>query len=129
MKYRSDIHKNWGEFKPKFKAAVRFANEKGWKFKLITELEIRQQKLETAKFLLAYMKKGPVSEAHMDMIGSAMRNLNRSTPKQLLAHIYQDEWNRAQLIPTLWYMIGSRQIGIDFQKPLNMSSMIWNINA
>ncbi|MDW7645230.1 MAG: TnsA endonuclease N-terminal domain-containing protein [Desulfuromonadales bacterium] len=37
VKYREDLKKGWKEFRPKFKAAIRYAKKRGWKFKIITE--------------------------------------------------------------------------------------------
>ncbi len=129
VKYRSELREHWAELKPKFRAALRFARSNGWRFKLITETEVREVRLRNAKFLLPFVKKGPVSEADMDILDDAIMSLARSTPKDLLAHIYQDEWNRARLLPTLWYLIGTRQIAIDLDQPLTMLSRIWRLNA
>jgi TnsA endonuclease N terminal len=54
VKYRDDLRANWGDYKPKFKAARRYAREQGWAFRLITEREIRTPYLKNAKFLRAY---------------------------------------------------------------------------
>lgn len=129
VKYRSDIKEFWTELKPKFKAARQFAKNKNWQFKLITEKEIRGTRLDNAKFLLPYIKKGPVTEVDMDILDTALNDLVCITPAQLLEHVYQDEWNRARLIPTLWYLIGTYQIGINLELPLTMSSKIWRLNA
>lgn len=129
VKYRSDLKENWADLKPKFRAARVFAKNKRWRFKLITEKEIRGVHLDNAKFLLPYLKKGPVTAADMDMLDNALNKLVRTTPAKLLQYIYQDDWNRARLIPTLWYLIGSHQIGVDFSRPLTMSSEIWRLNA
>ncbi|ABO89168.1 transposase [Aeromonas salmonicida subsp. salmonicida] len=128
VKYRSELKELWPELKPKFRAALRFARSKGWRFKLITETEVREVRLKNAKFLLPFVKKGPVAEVDMDILEEAIQILNQSTPKDLLAHIYQDEWNRARLMPTLWYLIGTRQIATDLDQPLTMSSTIWSLN-
>lgn len=129
VKYRSDLRENWADFKPKFKAARAFAKEKGWKFKLITEREIRSPYLSNAKFLMAFANKGPISETDMDILDEAIRRLEHSTPAELLGDIYQDEWNRARLLPSLWYLIGIRHIATDLTKKLTMTSPIWRLNA
>ena len=129
VKYRSDLKENWPELKPKFKAARAYAKEKGWKFKLVTEREIRTPYLENARFLMSYVNKGPVSETDMDILDEAINKLEHTTPTQLLGDIYQDEWNRAKLLPTLWYLIGIRHIATDLTKKLSMSSPIWRLNA
>ncbi|MCC2605611.1 heteromeric transposase endonuclease subunit TnsA [Planctobacterium marinum] len=128
VKYRSELKEKWDTFKPKFKKAVKFSNQQGWRFKLMTEKEIRTPYLETAKFLLPFVRRGPADEQHMELLCDALRIVKRSTPEQLIAKVFQDEWNRAALIPTLWYLIGTRQIGIELSQKLTMSSPIWSVN-
>jgi len=41
VKYRSDLDKHWNDYRPKFKAAIRYAKDHGWRFKIITEAEIK----------------------------------------------------------------------------------------
>ncbi len=125
VKYRSDIKKNWQVLKPKFKAAIRFCKENGWKFKLITETEIRTAYLESVKFLLPFVRQGASIEDDMMILDDKLLELKTSTPKELISSIYSDEWNQATLLPTLWYLIGSRQIKIDLTSKITMSSKIW----
>jgi hypothetical protein len=125
VKYRSDINKNWGVLKPKFKAAIRFCKENGWKFKLITEVEIRTAYLESVKFLLPFVRQGASNEDDMMILDDKLLELKATTPKELISSIYSDEWNQAALLPTLWYLIGSRQIQIDLTSKITMSSKIW----
>lgn len=53
VKYRSELRESWTELKPKFKAALKYTRSKGWRFKLITENEIRgsQQKMLSSCYL------------------------------------------------------------------------------
>lgn len=128
VKYRSELNQSWAELKPKMRAAFRYTRSRGWRFKIITETEIRGEKLKNAKFLLPFIKKGPTSETDMTILDEAIRSLGSSTPSDLLTHIYHDEWNRASLLPTLWYLVGTDQIGTDLNQPLTMSSSIWALN-
>jgi len=125
VKYRDDIKKNWHVLKPKFKAAIRFCKESNWKFKLITETEIRSTYLESVKFLLPYVRQGAANENDMMILDDKILELGTTSPKSLLASIYNDEWNQAALLPTLWYLIGTRQIQIDLASKITMSSKIW----
>jgi hypothetical protein len=128
VKYRSELAQHWSELRPKFRAAVRFARSHGWRFKIITEVEIRTPYLENAKFLLYFVRQGPAEEAHMDMLDEQMRQLRNTTPVELLGRIFQDEWNQARLLPSLWYMVGTRQIGFDMDTKLTMNSSIWSLH-
>lgn len=127
VKYRSELREKWPEFHPKFRAAVKFSRVQGWKFKIITENEIRTPLLENAKFLLPFLKQGANEEEHMDLIDLRLNELKSTTPTELIKSIFHDEWNQASLLPSLWYMIGSFQIGTDINTKLTMNSPIWSL--
>jgi len=64
-------------------------------------------------------------EADMDLLFSKLRQLGQSTPQFLATAIFQDEWHRAQLISTVWYLVAKRIIGADLDQPVTMTSTIW----
>lgn len=64
----------------------------------------------------------------MDMLDEQIRQLRNTTPAELLGRVFQDEWNQAWLLPSLWYMVGTRQIGFDMDTKLTMNSPIWSLH-
>ena len=124
VKYRVDLAKDWHELRPKFKAAVHFARCQGWRFRIITEQEVRTPKLENARFLLRYRNTIPDSDL-MQVVDDGLQEMRETTPAGLMQAIHRDEWNQARLIPVLWYMVATFQVGIDLEQPLNMNSPIW----
>jgi len=129
VKYRKELKKKWPELRPVFKAAIHYTKEHGWRFKLITDTEIRTTYLSNARFLLPFVRRGPQSEEHMEMLADKLQEQHQSTPGQLLKSIFQDEWHQAELLPTLWYLIGTRQIFVDMNQPLTMTSVIRAVKA
>ena len=127
VKYRSDLRTDWSDLHRKFKAAVRYARQQGWRFKIVTEVEIRSPYLDNATFLLPFVRRGPSEEGHMALLTDRLAEMHRATPTDLLASCRQDEWHRAELIPTLWYLVGTRQIGADLDEKLTMMSPIWSL--
>lgn len=125
VKYRSDLKAAWLDCRQRFKAGVRYAKLQGWRFKIMTEVEIRTPYLQNARFLLPFVRGGPGSEAYMELLDGALKQLKRTTPKTLLEAVYQDEMNQAKLLPTLWYLVGILNIGADLALPLNMATPIW----
>lgn len=108
VKYRSDLREHWIELRPKFKAALAFCRKYGFRFKIITEKEIRTPLLENAKFLLTYRRlhRGQYREAsEIDFLVLKMRELKVSTPKGLLEASFKNKMNQAKLIPVMWYLI------------------------
>lgn len=125
VKYRSELKAAWSDLRPRFKAGVRYAREHGWRFKIMTEVEIRTPYLQNARFLLPFVSRGPGTEAYMELLDEALKKLKRATPRALLEAIYQDDMNQAKLLPTLWYLIGIFNVGADLALPLNMNTPIW----
>lgn len=127
IKYREDLRQHWTEYKPKFKAAYRYAMARDWRFRLLTEREIRTPYLNTIKFLRQY-RDLPVNELRLTQILTAMAQQQKTDPTRLLASITKDRWHQAELLPGLWQLIGLRQIGADLEQPLTMRSRLWFIN-
>jgi hypothetical protein len=124
IKYRDDLKENWSEYKPKFRAAIRFAKANDMRFKLVTEIEIRTNKMENARFLLPFLNKG-LDETHEVLLLEQLEQLRECSVEDLLVSIFHDKWARAELIPSLWYLVGCRRIATDLNLPLTMDSRIW----
>ncbi|WP_432454850.1 heteromeric transposase endonuclease subunit TnsA [Agarivorans sp. QJM3NY_29] len=124
VKYRNDIKTNWVEYKPKFLAAVGHAKSMGWRFKLITEVEIRTIYMENARFLLPYLRSS-ASEEYTELLLHGLVKLRQCSIEALLKSIFNDRWAQAELVPTLWGLIASRRICTDLNVPLTMSADIW----
>jgi len=112
IKYRSDIEKDWKELKPKFKAAIRYANENGWRFKLFTEHEIRTTFMENARFLQPYLNQ-TLNESHETLLFKNLLEMRECSVEALVKAIFNDKWAQAELIQSIWFLIGSRRIAVD----------------
>ncbi|MCL5258801.1 MAG: TnsA endonuclease N-terminal domain-containing protein [Firmicutes bacterium] len=124
VKYREELFRRWPELKPRLKAARAYAHERGWTYRIKTEVEIRTPFLANARFLLPYTRCTPDPE-HALILGDAIRKLQTATPRLLLEACCQDPWNQAQLVPTMWSLVGRRNIGVDLDVPVTMGSTIW----
>ncbi len=78
VKYRADLWADWPKLRPKFRAALRFAKAQGWRFKIITEQEIRTPYLANAQFLLPFIRQGPPPVEDMDLLDAALLDLRES---------------------------------------------------
>jgi hypothetical protein len=126
VKYRDDLRANWGDYKPKFKAARRYAREQGWAFRLITEREIRTPYLKNAKFLRAYRHR-TLNSGDCCRVLALLAAQCETAPEALLMALSADRWERARLLPVLWHLIAVRQVGADLTVPLTMRSRIWSL--
>lgn len=126
VKYRSDLREQWQDLKPKFRAAMRYARSRGWRFRIVTEVEIRTPLLANVHFLQRFVRQGPPPADDMDLIDRAMVRMREADALHLLQSTCSDEWTRARLLPALWYLVGTHQIGADLGTPLTMNTRLWN---
>ncbi len=127
IKYRDDLRQHWVEYKPKFKAAYRYAKARGWRFQLITEREIRTPYLANVKFLRSYRRE-PIDESRLTLIRETLGELQQADPGQLLAAITGDRWHQAELLPSLWHLVALTQVGAELSQPLTMRSRLWSVS-
>ncbi|MBI3218548.1 MAG: TnsA endonuclease N-terminal domain-containing protein [Bacteroidetes bacterium] len=125
VKYRSDLKVKWNEYKPKFSAAINFARTRGWRFKIMTEVEIRTEFLQNAIFLQHY-KKAMVNVDDRAVILREVEKLGLTTPNELLANLTSNTQRRASLLYCLWHIVSNAEIGVDLDKKIKMNSAIWD---
>jgi hypothetical protein len=124
VKYDAELRAKWTKLKPALLAASRYAKLQGWVFEIITDVTIRTSYLANAKFLLPYIRYAPNHE-HAALLLSRLEELGDVTAQGLLESIFVSDENQAQLVPTLWNLVGMRRIGVDLDKPLTMASRLW----
>ncbi|HFF5130218.1 Tn7 transposase TnsA N-terminal domain-containing protein, partial [Acinetobacter baumannii] len=56
IKPKKKLVEDWDKLKPKFRAAHRFAADKGWKFKIISETRLYDQYWENINFLKKFRR-------------------------------------------------------------------------
>lgn len=123
VKYIEDLKKNGKEWRCKFKAARLFAKQKGWKFKILTERNIRTPFLDNVMFFKRY--KDIKVELLGELVLEQMRQLRVCTAEGLLLSISADKDVTVRLMPFLWHFIAVRRIGAELNEPFNMKSTIW----
>ncbi len=127
VKYRSELREHWNLLRPKFKAAHHFARSRDWHFKLITDAEIKTPYLENVKFLLPITRQIHPTAISQEKLLLHLHRLHMSTPAMLVDQLSESKWVQAELLSTLWYLIGVKQIGCDLQQKITMNSTIWSI--
>lgn len=123
VKYREDLSENWREIKPKVRAARAYARGRGWRFRIITEREIRTPYLQSVKFLRQYRRLQP-NDAERRLLLDRLREVGESDPESLLLTISPEPVRRAELLPTLWHLVAAGDIYADLDEPLTMRSPI-----
>jgi hypothetical protein len=130
VKYRKDLFEKWKDLKPKFKAGIEYASKKRWKFKIITEKEIRTDFLKNAEFLWRYkinpLNSGEDLELKIILL-TKLRELAMTTPQELILASSRSMQMRGKLLNALWTLIASGRIGCDLNIKLSMNSEIWEL--
>jgi hypothetical protein len=124
VKYRKDLIANLAELKPKFRAARRFARERGWTFKIMTEVEIRTPYLDNVRFLWRY-RDSHWTTTHYDRLRQTLREMEEAEVNTLLAAAYTSQSLRDEALWTLWAMVAIKVVKCDLTAPLTMNTRVW----
>jgi len=126
VKYRNDIKKNWDDLHPKFRRGIRYARAHGWRFRLITEVEIRTPYLDNVRFLMPFRFR-EIPEADIEQALAEMRSGGRTTPADLIQTFSNNKWRQAEVLPAVWHLLANHRIGADLEARLTMDSPIWSL--
>jgi hypothetical protein len=125
IKYSKELIKSKEILAPKFKAAEAYAQKKGWRFKVLTENEIRNAYLQNVKFLSSYKKTELILIDDFTLLLNKIIALRITTPQELILASSRTESKKAELLFTLWHMIANNYIACDLTNSLTMKSEIW----
>ncbi len=123
VKYRDELRANWDYFKHRFRHGIRYAKREGWRFRILTEREIRTERLNNAKFFLPYRDRG-TDEDDIYSIAMVLEKQGISTPNRVLDCPSLGYLTRGRLISILWHMVAKGLVVIDFDQPFGMNSPI-----
>lgn len=128
VKYREDLHNNWENLKEKFKAAIHYCNKKGWKFRIITDVELKTEYLANCKFLDQMKRNYYETEYEFEKsFKKTLRVMNVATVHQLLNATFASKSKQAESVGVIWKLIESGEIGADLSKQLTNHSEIWSL--
>lgn len=124
VKPYEELRAEFAKYRQRFKQMVRHCRERGWRFKIVTERDIRTPYLSNAKFLRKY-RKLTSQTLYKEQLLYSMKALGPTTPQGLLAMAYLHEEKRMAALTELWRMVAHREINAELDKPLTMQSTIW----
>jgi hypothetical protein len=127
IKFRRCLWADWNELRQAYRAAVHETALEGFRFKILTEKEIRTTYLDCVKFLLPFVRRG-TDHASQQLVLTTIDKVRVTTPRELMTRISDTRSKHALLMPSLWYLIGTFQIYSDLTKPLTMDSRIESLS-
>lgn len=124
VKHRENLSEQWDQLRPRFKAAIRYCRERGWRFKIMTEAEIRGPHLENAKFLRNYARRPPQT-ALEDHVVRTLAILGRTTPEILIKAAFREKYHRMAALSALWRLVAIGRVEAVIDEPISMQTPVW----
>ena len=115
---------NWRSWSAKWKTARRFARQQGWSFRIFDESRIRDQALESIRFLERY-KRFSEPPGQSGILMHALQSHGPSTLSELFSLCGVPVEEQRAWTVALWHLLAMRKIDCDITKPLNSSSIFW----
>lgn len=100
-----DLKKNEQLYALKFKIAKAYAKEHGWKFRIVTEKEIRGAYLQNLKFLREYREVEPDPEIKCAAIAAVSALARGMTVGTLLEHVASSDDQKLIALPVIWHLV------------------------
>ena len=123
-KYRSELDRNAAKYAEKFRAAERYALDRGWQFVVQTEEDVRGPELNNLKFLMLYARSPLPDSLIWDRVQISVRRLGEATVREVLADLDPDPAVQMRLLPHLWQQVLHRTLQVDLSLPLNMRTRL-----
>lgn len=124
VKYREELREKWAELRPRFKAATAHCRARGWRFRLMTETQIRVPELSNYKFLRRY-RRIAADDMHEQALLLTMTAMGPSQVKDVLTATWNDPDRRLIALAYLWRLLATGAINADLSKPLTMGTTVW----
>jgi hypothetical protein len=119
-----------GTLRRTLRAGRRYAREHGWRFRLLTERDIRTPYLHNARFLLPFRTHPPRSERVARLLDGLCER--GSAPADELLSAVADGPRRdvdsdySWCVPALWHLLATGQFVADYKAPLTMQTRIYD---
>lgn len=124
VKSTDDLKRNADKYSKKFEIAARFANDRGWDFQIVTEKDIRTARLGNLKFLREYRNISPMHEQCHRITEIVSKRNVRTSVEALLDQLGAGEYERLNLLPTIWHMVVAGRLQVDLDSPLRNDTLL-----
>ena len=121
VKYQTDLAAQAEVLAPKFAAAKVYAHERGWRFMVATDQEIRIPRLINAAFLLPFRGRA-IDPGLCARLIQALRDLGTASAVELLAAAFSQPDARVTALPALWHLIANFRIFANLDTELTMDT-------
>lgn len=123
VKYRDDLWNNWALYKPKFRAAIVWAEQRGMRFLIRTERHIRRPRLQNAKRLVSRMH-DMVEPKYKNLILAIVEKHQPVCFKDLVEKTVRPPYANEAILSAIWVLLARRQLITDFDTEITGSSLL-----
>ena len=123
VKPMNQLLTNWRDWSSKYKAAISFAKEQGWSFRIFNEARIHDQLYKNARFLEPFSRMHFCEQENSELL-KTIREMGCVKLNYVLNRHYCGIYT-AQGIAQLWQLIAKRFVSCNMQEPLNENTIIW----
>jgi len=124
VKPRETLIAEWRDLRPKFRAALRYANEQGMDFRIFDEGRIRDATWSNAMFLRPY--RGlifPKEEA--SAILETLKSMGDAPVQYLVGRHFLTDADRLRGYALIWSLLAKGEIESDFGRPFAWDTEVW----
>jgi TnsA endonuclease N terminal len=125
VKHTDFLEKNADEYAPKFAAAEKYASDRGWEFKVITEKDIRIPRLYNLKFLKAYRENEVTPEECAQVINAVEALGGVISLQRLLTELANTDSAKLIWISIIWTMVCKKLLHLNLDEPFSSDPELW----
>ena len=119
VKHTDDLQRNAQKYAPKFAAAEEYVSERGWEFRITTQVDIRTPRLANLKFLREYRNIEPANHDSLKLIQIVRECDGISLVDDLLRRLASTDDDRLHWLPIIWHAVVTRRLLFDWDRPID----------
>jgi hypothetical protein len=119
VKHTDDLQRNAQKYAPKFAAAEEFVSQRGWEFRITTQVDIRTPRLANLKFLREYRNVELENHDSLQLIQIARESDGISSVDDLLSRLASTDDDRLHWLPVIWHAVVTRRLLFDWDRPID----------
>lgn len=119
VKHTDDLQRNAQKYAPKFASAEKFVSERGWEFRITTQVDIRTPRLANLKFLREYRNIEPTNQDSSRLIQLVREIGGISSVDDLLDRLATTDDDRLHWLPIIWHAVMTKHLLFDWNRPIN----------
>ena len=124
VKPREKLLADVPHWRARFRAARAYAAERFWRFRVVSELQIRTPYLANVRFLQRFRRDPRDHQAEAYVLG-VLDDFGQTPLDALLPALAATEHGRLGLLPIVWRLVADRRVEADLTQPLRQTTALW----